>query len=58
MEQQALIKAKQWLSSKNLDDAARKEVEAMIASTDKSQLIECFPWQTGESSHCSRQPEQ
>ena len=42
MEQQALIKAKQWLSSKNLDDAARKEVEAMIASTDKSQLIECF----------------
>ncbi|MEQ9102619.1 MAG: phospho-sugar mutase [Imperialibacter sp.] len=42
MEQQALIKAKQWLSSKNLDDAARKEVEAMVASTDKSQLIECF----------------
>ncbi|MEQ8689175.1 MAG: phospho-sugar mutase, partial [Imperialibacter sp.] len=42
MEQQALIKAKQWLSSKNLDDAARKEVEAMTASTDKSQLIECF----------------
>ncbi|WOK08274.1 phospho-sugar mutase [Imperialibacter roseus] len=42
MEQQALIKAKQWLSSKNLDDAARKEVEAMIASTDKSQLVECF----------------
>ncbi|WP_339792389.1 phospho-sugar mutase [uncultured Imperialibacter sp.] len=42
MEQQALIKAKQWLSSKNLDDAARKEVEAMIASADKSQLIECF----------------
>jgi phosphoglucomutase len=42
MEQQALIKAKQWLSSKNLDDAARKEVEAMIASSDKSQLIECF----------------
>ncbi|WP_339815349.1 phospho-sugar mutase [uncultured Imperialibacter sp.] len=42
MEQQALIKAKQWLSSKNLDDAARKEVEAMIASTDKSKLVECF----------------
>jgi phosphoglucomutase len=42
MEQQALIKAKQWLSSKNLDDAARKEVEAMIASAYKSQLIECF----------------
>lgn len=42
MEQQALIKAKQWLSSKNLDASARKEVEQMIAADDKSQLIESF----------------
>ena len=42
MEQQALIKAKQWLSSKNLDAGARKEVEQMIAADDKSQLIESF----------------
>ncbi len=42
MEQQALAKANQWLSSKNLDAASRKEVEQMIAAADKSQLTECF----------------
>ncbi len=42
MQEQALIKAKQWLSSKNLDAAARKEVEAMVAASDKSLLTECF----------------
>lgn len=42
MEQQALAKAKQWLSGKNLDANTRKEVESMVAATDKSQLVECF----------------
>jgi len=42
MEQQALAKAKQWLSSKNIDANTRKEVESMVAASDKSQLVECF----------------
>ena len=42
MEQQALAKAKQWLSSKNLDATARKEVEQMVQSSDQSQLVESF----------------
>ena len=42
MEQQALAKAKQWLSSKNLDASARKEVEQMVQSSDQAQLVESF----------------